>query len=119
MPPLGGDADHIVLDPAELIQPSLPGKLQHIPDVLRIDRLAPGRQLHQPFDGLLRVGRILLISGDMQLRFPIGNAHLQLLFQKVQVFVERAENADQVFQAVNADDTLCHELTLFGSFWYF
>ena len=107
---LGGDAQHIPRQFADLLLSSGAYHVDDIADVLLPQCLPPGGQGQHGLHRFGGVHHVLRLATDPQLAVPVGHRHIKFLFQQADVLVKGAENIDCLLHPLNADP-LFHAIT--------
>ena len=107
---LGGDAQHIPRQLADLLLFAGADHVNDIADVLLSQRLPPGGQGQHGLHRFGGVHHVLRLAADPQLAVPVGHRHIKFLFQQADVLVKGAENIDCLLHPLNADP-LFHAIT--------
>ena len=98
---LGRDAHDVAGELADLLFSALADELEDVAHVLLGDLLALGGELQKTVQRLLRLHDGLRLAGDVNFRVPVGDVDAVLRLDEAEVLVKRAEDADDVFNAVN------------------
>ena len=99
------DADNAAVQLADLILLSGADHADHIAHALFVHGLAARGEHQQVLHRLFRGYHVLRLAGDLQLRVPVRDTDVPLLFNDVQILVERAENIENVLDTLGGNDT--------------
>ena len=112
---LGGDAEHIPGDVVDVLLVARLHQIDDVADVLLGDGLLPPSQAQQALDRLDGVKDVLRLPGDLELVVPAHHRDVQLVLNELDVFVKRAEDVDDILNALDADGLFDHGSASFSS----
>ena len=98
---LGRDAHDVAGELADLLLASFADELEDVAHVLLGDLLSLCGELQKAGERLLRLHDGLRLAGDVDLRVPVRDVDAVLRLDEAEVLVKRAEDADDVLNAVN------------------
>ena len=105
---LGRHADHAPGQLLDLVVLALGDHLNEIADLLLVDLLVLGRQLHEGFQRTGALVGALFVACNLELGAPGRDADAEGLLDAAHIFIKRTESGDELLNPLRVQGSLCH-----------